>query len=131
MLFGDYDFKRRENRSVRRVEQLILNGIEVHGTDIDYQTRCKHYSSKLDIIAIKFYCCNSYYSCIECHEELSNHAAVVWPRENFTEKAILCGACGSELTIEEYVNCDSKCPSCRASFNPGCKSHYHLYFQFE
>jgi uncharacterized CHY-type Zn-finger protein len=42
---------------------------------------------------------------------------------------VLCGACGAILTILQYMRSDSRCPACRAHFNPGCRSHYHLYFQ--
>jgi uncharacterized CHY-type Zn-finger protein len=24
---------------------------------------------------------------------------------------------------------ESRCPSCREQFNPGCRKHFHLYFQ--
>ena len=44
-------------------------------------------------------------------------------------EAILCGACGATLTIRQYMQGDSCCPACGAHFNPGCRSHYHLYFQ--
>jgi uncharacterized CHY-type Zn-finger protein len=43
--------------------------------------------------------------------------------------ALLCGACGAELTIREYLNYQAVCPACRARFNPRCELHYHLYFE--
>jgi uncharacterized CHY-type Zn-finger protein len=44
------------------------------------------------------------------------------------QRVVLCGACGFELTALEYLACESKCPRCHHSFNPGCARHHHLYF---
>jgi len=101
----------------------------VSGVDVDSETRCGHWNTELDIIAIKFKCCGRWYPCFECHAELAGHEPAVWPNEEFDEKAILCGACGHQLTINEYMNCRSICPACNAPFNPGCANHYHLYFE--
>jgi uncharacterized CHY-type Zn-finger protein len=105
-----------------------IHGLEVRGALLDGQTRCTHYASALDIIAIKFPCCDTYYPCYECHKEDADHPPQVWPRNRFHERAVLCGACGHELTVEEYLNCAYQCPKCLARFNPGCGNHYHLYF---
>lgn len=107
----------------------LIHGEEVHGVDIDAETRCAHWHSPLDIIAIKFKCCGRWYPCFECHSELAGHSASVWPKGEFVERAILCGACGTKLSIDEYSTCDSTCPTCKASFNPGCSNHFHLYFE--
>jgi uncharacterized CHY-type Zn-finger protein len=107
------------------------NGVRIFGKPVDTQTRCVHWHSALDIIAIKFKCCDKYYPCFSCHEETSDHEAIVWPQNEFDEKAILCGVCGHALTIKEYMSCDNTCPKCTAQFNPGCKNHYHLYFETE
>jgi uncharacterized CHY-type Zn-finger protein len=53
----------------------------------------------------------------------------VWPTDKFTENAILCGACGHQLSIDEYLACANTCTRCLAAFNPGCAKHYHLYFE--
>lgn len=103
-------------------------GTEVHGVDVDEQTRCGHWNSKVDIIAIKFKCCGKWYPCYECHEELAEHLPLVWSRSEFDEDAVLCGSCGYQLSIDEYVACDSRCTKCGAQFNPGCANHYALYF---
>jgi len=103
----------------------------VHGWLIDRETRCIHYHGELDIIAVKFKCCGRYYACSSCHEELESHAPARWGREEFGERAILCGACGAELTIRDYLSSGFACPSCRLPFNPGCARHYHLYFEVE
>ncbi len=103
--------------------------IQVIGVDLDAMTRCAHYHKDVDIIAIKFFCCKTYFPCHQCHNELANHEAIVWPKDQFNEQAILCGACKHELTISEYLTCCSQCPNCGAKFNSGCDLHRHLYFE--
>ncbi|MFB1097296.1 CHY zinc finger protein [Terribacillus sp. JSM ZJ617] len=100
----------------------------VHGKTVDAETRCVHYHSPLDVIAIKFACCNQFYPCHQCHEETAGHEAIVWPKDQFDEKAILCGVCKATLRIDQYMDTDH-CPACDAAFNPGCQLHYHLYFE--
>lgn len=101
----------------------------VNGLDIDSATRCAHYHSDIDVIAIRFKCCGKWFACYECHEAVADHDPAVWPKEEQDQKAILCGVCGHQLTIDEYFNSNSTCPDCRARFNPGCANHYHLYFE--
>jgi uncharacterized CHY-type Zn-finger protein len=96
---------------------------------LDAETRCLHYRSELDIIAIKMACCGVYYACKDCHDALAGHEIKAWPRPEWGAPAILCGACGLELTIREYMDSGSRCPRCAARFNPGCRSHYHFYFE--
>lgn len=107
---------------------IEIEGITVFGKSIDNQTRCVHWHSALDVIAIKFKCCDKYYPCFSCHEEEADHKHEVWPKDAFDQKAILCGVCGHELTIQEYMDSNNTCPKCEANFNPGCSNHYHLYF---
>jgi uncharacterized CHY-type Zn-finger protein len=102
---------------------------KVKGKTVDNETRCTHYHSALDIIAIKFKCCNEYYPCYQCHEEEAWHAAAVWTKEERHIKAILCGHCKEELSIDEYMTSSNQCPHCKAAFNPKCSNHYHLYFE--
>jgi uncharacterized CHY-type Zn-finger protein len=102
---------------------------EVRGVNLDAQTRCAHYHSSLDIIAIRMKCCGIYYACKDCHDALADHAIKVWPRQEWDQRAILCGSCGSELTIAEYMASGYQCPKCKAAFNPGCRNHYHFYFE--
>jgi uncharacterized CHY-type Zn-finger protein len=73
-------------------------------------------------------CCGVYYACKDCHELLAGHAIQVWPRSEWDVRAILCGTCGYELTIREYMDSGYLCPHCRAGFNPGCRHHYQFYF---
>ncbi|WP_343955892.1 CHY zinc finger protein [Yaniella flava] len=99
----------------------------VYGIQIDEHTRCAHYHQPFDVIAIKHYCCHVHYSCHACHEALADHPAEVWPTDHFHEPAVLCGMCGLELSVTDYLSTGS-CPGCQTDFNPGCKAHANLYF---
>jgi uncharacterized CHY-type Zn-finger protein len=103
----------------------------VRGIDLDAQTRCLHYHSAADVVAIKMKCCGVYYACKDCHIALAGHAIMVWPGNEWDQQAILCGACGAELTIRAYLDCGPRCPACHAEFNPGCRRHHHFYFDDE
>ncbi|MCY0877217.1 MAG: CHY zinc finger protein [Firmicutes bacterium] len=107
----------------------MIHTVRVRGQAIDEQTRCQHYHSERDIIALRFACCDTYYPCHLCHDETADHPAVVWPQARAHEPAILCGACGWTMTLADYLAHDSTCPRCTSPFNPGCKSHLHLYFE--
>ena len=102
---------------------------QVHGRGVDEQTRCAHWHGPSDVIAIRFRCCGRYYACFECHSELESHDAQRWPAAGFSEAAVLCGVCRTELTISAYLDGGYACPSCGAAFNPGCSKHHHLYFE--
>jgi uncharacterized CHY-type Zn-finger protein len=101
---------------------------EVRGIDLDAQTRCAHYRTVLDIVAIRMKCCGIYYACKECHEALADHPIAVWPQEEWSQPAVLCGACGGELSIARYMESGHRCNQCGAAFNPGCRNHYRFYF---
>lgn len=107
---------------------MLLSGHEIRGIGLDAQTRCAHYRTALDIIAIKMKCCGVYYACKDCHEALADHPIEVWPHAEWTTRAVICGACGHEMTIEQYMQSGYQCPACGAAFNPGCRKHYHFYF---
>lgn len=100
----------------------------VRGLNLDAQTRCAHWHGPTDIIAIHMKCCREYYACKDCHEALAGHPIEVWPHKEWSTPAVLCGACGTELTIRQYMQSGYRCPSCAATFNPGCRNHYHFYF---
>lgn len=108
---------------------MTVNKIDVKGIDVDDQTRCAHYHSSRDIIAIKMKCCGTYYACKDCHAALADHPPRVWPREEWDRLAVLCGKCRNELSIEQYLACEGRCPVCHAEFNPGCRKHHHFYFE--
>lgn len=104
--------------------------MQVYGKTIDDRTRCVHYGTPVDIIAIKFRCCDRYYPCHLCHEETADHPAQQWALAERAERAVLCGECRSELTISDYLSA-TRCPTCSAPFNERCHLHAHLYFAAE
>ena len=108
---------------------MIAGAIDVRGVNLDKQTRCVHYHTELDIVAIKMKCCGVYYACKDCHEALAGHKIQVWEQSEFMQKAILCGCCQTELTISDYMASENRCPACGAEFNPGCRNHHHFYFE--
>ena len=107
----------------------VIFGENILGVGVDEQTRCAHWKTDLDIIAIKFKCCGEWFPCFDCHAAVADHKPQTWPVSDCDVKAILCGACGYQLSITEYFGCDSLCPKCGSSFNPGCSNHSHLYFE--
>jgi uncharacterized CHY-type Zn-finger protein len=112
-----------------RAVEIPNTSLEVRGVGLDAQARCVHYNSPLDIIAIRMRCCGIYYACKDCHDALADHPVEVWPIQEWDGRAVLCGACRNELTIAEYMASGYKCPACRSDFNPGCRGHYHFYFE--
>jgi len=101
---------------------------EVRGINVDRETRCEHFRGPTDIVAIKMKCCGIYYACKDCHAALADHAIEVWTEVEWDQKAVRCGACGTELTIHQYMQREFRCPQCYAQFNPGCRHHYQYYF---
>lgn len=116
-------------QSIKILKMKTIHGVEVQGVNVDSQTRCAHYHSEIDIIAIKFKCCEKWFPCFECHSETTEHKPEVWKAEEYETPAVLCGNCGNQLSVAEYLDCNSACPNCRHAFNPGCARHYHLYFE--
>jgi uncharacterized CHY-type Zn-finger protein len=106
-----------------------IHGEEVNGVDVDPETRCAHYHSARDIIAIRFKCCGRWYPCHACHAATTDHEPQVWPCAERDVPVILCGACGRRLTARAYLDSASRCPSCASGFNPRCARHHHLYFE--
>lgn len=111
---------------MRRVGDGIVRGV-----DLDEETRCAHYHSDRDVVAIRFRCCDEFFACIHCHDALTDHEPAVWPREAFDEAAVRCGVCGSTFSIASYLESGDACPVCGAAFNPGCAAHHHCYFDVE
>jgi len=105
--------------------------ITVHGISVNEQTQCAHYHTNRDIIAIRFKCCDKFYACIHCHEDIAGHESTRWSEDERETRAVLCGKCRSTLSIAEYLACENFCPRCGAGFNPGCAQHHHLYFAFQ
>jgi uncharacterized CHY-type Zn-finger protein len=101
---------------------------EVHGVGLDAETRCTHYASERDVVAIRFGCCDTYYPCFRCHAAVADHDATPIPEAEFDDPGVLCGVCGTALTVRSYLECDHECPACGAAFNPGCVAHHDRYF---
>jgi uncharacterized CHY-type Zn-finger protein len=111
--------------------QRRVHGVAVSGVGVGPETRCSHYATDRDVVAIKFRCCGTYYPCHRCHGAVADHPPERWPAEDFDALAVLCGACGTELSVATYLDCESTCPDCGTAFNPGCYDHRHYYFDPE
>lgn len=103
----------------------------VYGVDVGPETRCAHFRSDRDVIALRFGCCEAFYSCHACHDAVAGHDASPWPRDRFDDPAVLCGVCETALTANVYLAADHECPSCGVAFNPGCAAHHDQYFENE
>jgi uncharacterized CHY-type Zn-finger protein len=113
--------------------------VQIHGQVIDAQTRCIHWKSKRDVVALQFYCCRKFYPCSTCHDEevdseCGRHEVKRWPRDYWGQEAILCGSCKCLMSIWTYIGLyesdgETRCPSCSAEFNPGCRGHLGIYFE--
>ncbi|WP_386696169.1 MULTISPECIES: CHY zinc finger protein [Lonepinella] len=101
--------------------------MQVYGLLVDDETRCEHYHSAVDIIAIQFKCCGKFYPCYQCHNACEDHPIERWSKTEFDQHAILCGHCKKTLSIKQYMGA-THCPHCQAQFNMGCQKHYAIYF---
>jgi uncharacterized CHY-type Zn-finger protein len=101
----------------------------VHGSSVNERGQCAHYHSERDVVAIRFKCCDTFYACFQCHQEMADHVPMVWNKDERETHAIFCGNCHNTLSIAQYLDCGNSCPLCAAAFNPGCVNHYHLYFE--
>lgn len=99
--------------------------IKVWGQSVGETGTCRHYHSELDVVAQQCAGCQRYYACYQCHDELENH--VFQPASTSAGKPVLCGACQTLLTYEEYQL--GVCPTCQHPFNPVCALHHDRYFQ--
>ena len=106
-----------------------VHGVPVRGVDVGPETRCAHYAGDRDVVAIRFPCCEAFYPCFDCHEAVADHAPSRWGPDDGDEAVVLCGVCGRRLRLDAYVGGDDACPACDAAFNPGCRNHYHRYFE--
>jgi len=103
--------------------------VPLRGQDVDGETRCVHWDDPVDVVALRFACCDTYYPCFACHEATADHDPIRWPRARFDDPAVLCGVCRETITAERYLAGEDTCPHCEAPFNPGCRDHRHLYFE--
>jgi uncharacterized CHY-type Zn-finger protein len=128
--------------------------VPLAGVAVDDETRCAHYHGDRDVVAMRFACCDRYYPCAGCHEAVTDHTPERLPPDRFDEPAVLCGVCGTRLSVREYRAvltdgeadgsededageggagsgrgvADPRCPDCGAGFNPGCLAHLDRYF---
>jgi uncharacterized CHY-type Zn-finger protein len=107
-----------------------IGGHPVRGVAVGPETRCAHYDTDRDVVALRFACCAAFYPCFRCHDAVTDHEAERLSAES-EAAAVLCGVCGAGLTPGEFVDGDHECPACGAEFNPGCADHYERYFAFE
>ncbi|WP_415380271.1 CHY zinc finger protein [Halosimplex sp. TS25] len=105
--------------------------VPLRGVDVDSETRCTHYESAVDVVALRFPCCDCYYPCFRCHDEVTDHDPERVTPEAFADPAVLCGACGETPSVHAYLDCDDTCHDCGAAFNPGCRRHRDRYFAVE
>ena len=92
---------------------------QINGLLVDDQSRCQHYHSSLDHVALK---------CYQCHDALEDHSFRAYPCQLKQDKVLICGVCRHEMTIEEYQEVRA-CPNCHSAFNPACSKHYDIYFE--
>ena len=126
---GDSDADGPDDRTVAVAVDRFE--VPVRGVGADERTRCAHYGTARDVVAIRPACCGTFYPCIDCHDALADHEAVPWPADRFDARAVLCGRCGTVLTVAAYLETDHRCPACGGAFNPGCEAHYDRYFAVE
>jgi uncharacterized CHY-type Zn-finger protein len=107
---------------------VTVGGHVVRGVGVGPATRCRHYDTDRDVVAVRAACCDRYYPCLSCHEAVTDHPHRPVPREAFDRPAVLCGGCGTTLSVTEYRDCGHTCPDCGAGFNPGCVAHHDRYF---
>ncbi|QPV64406.1 hypothetical protein I7X12_07275 [Halosimplex litoreum] len=121
----DPDSKRRTTRPPETDDRFAA---PIRGAAIDAETRCGHYDDAVDVVAIRFSCCDCYYPCFRCHDAVTDHDAERISRDAFDEPSVLCGVCGATLSVRAYLDCEDTCPACDAAFNPGCRRHRDRYF---
>jgi uncharacterized CHY-type Zn-finger protein len=99
-----------------------VQAFSVLGMDVDWQNRCEHCTSPLDVVAFRYKCCDLYYACVKCHEVLAGHGIVIWGNADYETLGVLCGICRTEFTIGEYLAGDDRCPNCKTAFDREIKS---------
>ena len=90
------------NRGYQRGSRMI----QVYGDTLDEETRCQHYHSEKDIVALKCFACQKYYPCFLCHDRYEDHAFLAYPVSRSEDRVVLCGHCRTELTISQYLGCE-------------------------
>src|SRR5260370_35494239 len=118
VILGNPTGHRIRNGETETQSTTVGQPLEIIGLDVDYQTRCEHSASALDVLALRFKCCEAYYACVECHDALAGHEVKVWGKLDHDAKILLCGACRTEFTIRTLLRCNDRCPNCNTAVNP-------------
>jgi uncharacterized CHY-type Zn-finger protein len=127
------EFEENQMEEEEEEEEIVVPtyiGVE---TEKHEHSRCQHYHSKLDVLALESSCCNKFYACVKCHDELEDHTLIPWHADtSLNRHALMCGVCEKTFSILSYTTKSSQCcPYCCAAFNPNCKKHWHMYFSKE
>ena len=59
---------------------------KIYGLLVDNESRCQHYHTELDIVALKCFDCLKYYACYQCHDRLGgthSFRADVYKRQGY------------------------------------------------
>ncbi|TWT11350.1 hypothetical protein FRX54_03460 [Streptococcus sp. sy004] len=99
----------------------------IYGDVVDLETRCLHYHSARDIVALRCFSCRRYYPCYHCHDTYEQHTYQAYSSQS-EDEVVFCGACQIGMTALAYRQGKSVCPNCSAAFNPACKEHESIYF---
>ena len=101
---------------------------KIYGLLVDNESRCQHYHTELDIVALKCFGCLKYYACYQCHDSLEEHIAFELILVISSRTRSLCGVYQHEMVIDEYQEA-IVCPNCHSAFNLACSKHYDIYFE--
>jgi len=123
---GSGDSERRTTRPPATDDRFP---VPLRGVAVDPETRCAHWDSDLDVVSLRFGCCEVFSPCHACHAATADHDPEPWPRARFDDPAVLCGVCGATLSARTYLAGNDSCPACGAGFNPGCRRHRGRYFE--
>ena len=52
--------------------------VPLRGIEGDDETRCRHYRTERDVVAIALPCCETFYPCTECHRLASWSTSASW-----------------------------------------------------
>lgn len=99
----------------------------IKGINVDYQGRCQHWHSAVDIVANLCAKCKCFYACYECHDVMNLHKFEPMSINN-EERAVMCGVCNYQMTVWSYQHSNYQCPNCHHAFNQRCSLHNNTYF---
>ncbi len=101
----------------------------IRGVDVFPDGRCRHWYQETDVVCFRFACCQGVWACRACHDDVADHPATPWPRDD-PQPAVLCGACGFSYTAKAYLAREAEaCLCCSHGWNPKCRDHEADYFE--